>query len=153
MKNYILYKISLWSLLKIGFLVGWIVAFLPVALVAFVFFKLVSTLAGWLSGLVYQVRLPLPGNFGFDINLVELLKLQGLMERLHTWQSFGLFQTLLAVLLVTSLIALFCGIVAATGGLVFNLISKATGGVRLTVAEESLPGEGLASKTGPSNTV
>jgi hypothetical protein len=153
MRTYTLYKISLWSLLKIGFLVGWIVSFLPVALLAFVFFKLVSTLAGWLSGLVYQVRLPLPGNFGFDLNLVELLKLQGLMEQLQAWQAFGFIQTVLIVLLVTSLVALFWGLIAAAGGLVFNLISWAAGGVKLTLAEDPPTAERLALPVDPSNTM
>ena len=153
MKTYTLYKVSLWSLLKIGFLVGWIASFLPVALISFLFFKLVSTLAGWLSGLVYQVRLPLPGNFGFDLNLVELLKLQGFMERLQAWQAIGFLQTALIVLLVTSMAALFWGIVVAAGGFVFNLISKATGGVEITLAEDQPASNLLASTADPANTV
>jgi hypothetical protein len=136
MKNYTLYKISLWSLLKVGFLVGWVASFLPVALFFLMFFKIVSALAAWLSGLVYQIRLPLPGNFGFDLNLVELLKLQGVVDQLQTWGAVGFIPTILIVLLVTSLFALFWGFVAAAGGLVFNLISKAIGGIQLTLSDQ-----------------
>ncbi len=143
MKKYKLYKVSLWSLLKIGFLVGWIGSFFPVALLSFVFFKIISTLATWMSGLVYELRLPLPGNFGVDLNLVEILGLQGFMDRLQTWEAIGFLQTVLIVLIITSLAALFWGLIAAAGGLVFNLFSKAAGGVEITLAEENPNGGSL----------
>jgi hypothetical protein len=136
MKNYTLYKIRLWSLAKVGFLVGWAASFFPVALASFMFFKLVDALATWLSGQVYRLSLPLPGNFGIDINLVELLKLQGLMARLDTWNSIGFIATILIVLLVTSFLALFWGLVVVAGGLLFNLISQAIGGIQFSMTEE-----------------
>ena len=138
MKTYTLYKISLWSLLKVGFLVGWVASFIPVALVFFIFFKIVSGLANWLSGLVYHIGLPLPGDFGFDLNLVELLKLQGVVDQLQTWSAVGLIPTILVVLLVTTLIAIFGGLVVAASGLLFNLISRVIGGIQLSMSDENI---------------
>jgi hypothetical protein len=137
MKTYKLYQVSLWSLLKIGFLVGWIGSFLPVAVLFFFFFKMISALTGWLSGLVYELRLPLPGNFGIELNLIEILKLQGLLDWLQTWDAIGFIPAILLVLFITSLAALFWGLVVAAVGLVFNLISKASGGVEITLAEQN----------------
>lgn len=137
MKTYKLYQVSLWSLLKIGFLVGWIGSFLPVALLSLFFLKMISALTGWLSGLVYELRLPLPGNFGIELNLIEILKLQGLLNWLQTWDAIGFIPAVLLVLFITSLAALFWGLVVAAAGLVFNLISKAAGGVEITLAEQN----------------
>jgi len=135
-KNYILHKVSLWSIAKIGFLVGWIASFLPIAVVFFAFFTAINALSNWLNGLVYHIKLPLPGNFGFDINVIELLKLQGFADRLNGWAAMGLFTTIIIILLLTSLAAVFWGFLAVLSGLIFNLISKTIGGVRLVVSED-----------------
>lgn len=140
-KTYTLYRISPWSLMKIGFLVGWIASFLPVAFITALFFRLAAALAKWLGGLVYQVRLPIPGNFGFDINVVELLKLQHVLDRLQGWAVIGAIQIILFILLITTVIGLFWGFIAALVGLVFNLISYAIGGIDLTLKEEQISGE------------
>jgi hypothetical protein len=140
-KTYTLYRISPWSLMKIGFLVGWIASFLPVAFITALFFRLAAALAKWLGGLVYQVRLPIPGNFGFDINVVELLKLQHVLDQLQGWAVIGAIQIILFILLITTVIGLFWGFIAALVGLVFNLISYAIGGVDLTLKEEQISSE------------
>ena len=136
MKSYILHKVSLWSMAKVGFLVGWIASFLPIALIFFVFFTVVNALSTWLNGLVYHIKLPLPGNFGFDINVIELLKLQSFVDQLNGWAATGFISTLIIVILLTSMVAVFWGLVATLSGLIFNLISKAIGGVRLVVSED-----------------
>jgi hypothetical protein len=143
--NFTLYRISPWSLFKISFLVGWIATFLPVAFLITLVLRLAVILANWLGGLVYQVRLPIPGNFGFDINVIELLHLQNFYERLDRWALVGGLQALVIILVLTSLIALFWGLVATIAGLVFNLFSRAIGGIGITLAENPNPASPEAS--------
>jgi len=138
LKIFKLHHISAWSLFKIGFLVGWIASFPPIALAVMIFFRGVAALSAWLGGLVYNIRLPIPGNFGFDINVVELLKLQDFYDRLEGWAAVGLITTLLIILMMTSLLALFWGIMAALGGAIFNLFSRAIGGIQVTLSEEAI---------------
>ena len=138
MKQYRLYKISAWSLFKIGFLIGSVASFLPIALVSMLIFRIVSGLADWLGGLVYRIELPLPGNFGFDINVVELLKLQQAYDWLVQWAAVGAIPLLFLVLLITALFGLFWGVIAALGAFVFNLLSRATGGIQLSLSEVEL---------------
>lgn len=128
--------------MKIGFLVGWLASFLPVAAFIFLFVRMAASLADWLAGMVYRIRLPLPGDFGFDINVVELLHLQEALSRLEGWAAIGGLVLFLLILLVTSLFGLFWGIIAAVAGVVFNLLSRATGGVELTLAENQLSESG-----------
>jgi hypothetical protein len=137
LKNYKLYHISAWSLLKIGFLIGWIASFPPIALTVMIFIRGVAAFSDWLGGLVYKIRLPIPGNFGFDINVVELLQLQDFYQRLQGWAVVGLIPALVIVLVLTSLLAVFWGIIAALGGVVFNLLSRAIGGIQVTLSEEA----------------
>jgi len=127
--------ISPWSLLKIGFLISWITTLPIVAFLAFLFFRAVTGLAHWLGGLVYQVRLPL--NIGFDINVIDLLKLQEFYDRLQGWAVLGVLPTLFLVLLITTMFALFWGFVAALCGWVFNLLSRTIGGIEVTLAESN----------------
>jgi hypothetical protein len=150
MRQYLLYKISAWSLFKIGFLIGSIASFLPIAIVALLFFRIVSGLAGWLGGLVYRIELPLPGNFGFDINVVELLKLQQAYDWLVQWAAVGAIPLMLLILLVTVLLGLFWGMIAALGAFVFNLLSRIIGGIQLSLSEVALQPQ-VATKTTPAS--
>lgn len=136
MNHYRLTHINPWSLLKIGFLVSWIAALPFVAFLTFLIVRMITSLANWLGGLVYQLRLPLIGNL--DINVLELLNLQVFYDRLQGWAIVGILPTLFMVLLVTTLIALFWGCVAALSGWVFNLLSRVTGGIEMTLAEREM---------------
>jgi hypothetical protein len=136
MKTYILYRLSAWSLFKIGFLVGWIASFLPIASGAYILMRIVTGVANWLGNMVYQFTVPLLGNI--DINVVEMLGLQQFYANLANWATIGTITLCFIILLLTSLAALFWGVIAALAGLVFNLLSHAIGGVRLTMAEESV---------------
>lgn len=136
--------------MKIGFFVGSVLSFIPLMTVIYVLIRLVSTVAGWLSALVYNLRLPLPGNFGIEVNVIELLKLQDFYESLLNWAALGGFSAFLIALLLTFLAGLFWGLLAALGGVVFNLIGKVVGGIQVTMAEEtglakSMPGQFTSS--------
>lgn len=135
-KTYILHHVSLWSLFKIGSLVGFITSFIPLMSIVYLFVRLVSSLAEWLGGLVMHLRLPLPGDFGIDLNLIELLKLQGFYESLQKWASVGGFSAFLIALLLTLLAALFWGLIAVFAGIVFNLLGSAIGGIQFTMSEQ-----------------
>jgi hypothetical protein len=148
LKNYKLHHISAWSLLKIGFLIGWIASFPPIALAVTIFFRGAAALSAWLGGLVYTIRLPIPGNFGFDINVVELLKLQDFLNRLQGWAVVGILPGFLIVLVLTSLLALFWGIIAALGTAIFNLLSSAIGGIQVTLSEEAIQSDALDEISG-----
>ncbi len=146
MRTYTLVRVGLWSLLKIGFLISWIVSFLPIALLTIVFTRTVAALTAWLSTLVYHVRLPLPGDFGFDLNLVDLLHLQGLIDSLNRWVVVGIIPLFMVILVLTSLVAVLGGLATVLGGLVFNLFSRLSGGIQVTLSEKDLqPGKDLVA--------
>lgn len=131
-------RINPWSLFKISFLVSWITALPFVAFTAFLILRSITGLVAWLGGLVYQVRLPLLGNLGFDINVLELLKLQDFYTRLQGWAVLGILPTLILIGLAATLIALFWGCVAALSGWVFNLLSRAAGGIEVTLTKQEI---------------
>jgi hypothetical protein len=136
--TYTLQRVSLWSLAKVGFFIGWIVSFLPIAFFSFLFFQAADVLAKWIGSLVYRIRLPLPGDFGIDLNLVEILKLQNILGRLQGWAAIGAIQAFILVFLLTCLAALLWAIVIGLAGLIFNLISRAIGGIQVTLIPTNL---------------
>ena len=138
MKNYRLYRVNPWSTFKLGCLAGWLAAFLPVAGLGWLAVKTASALASWLQGLVYRIELPLPGNFGFEINGIELLHLQGIYNRMADWAGLGGFTLFVLILLTTSIFGLLAGATAALVSLVFNGFSRATGGIEVTLSEKDL---------------
>lgn len=138
MKNYRLYRVNPWSTFKLGCLAGWLTAFLPVAGLGWLAVKTASALASWLQGLVYRIELPLPGDFGFEINGIELLHLQEIYNRMAEWAGVGGLTLFLLILLTTSVFGLLAGATAALISLVFNGFSRATGGIEVTLSEKDL---------------
>jgi hypothetical protein len=138
-KQYTIHHIDSYSLLKIGGILGFIVSFVPITATIFGVLRLVNIVIGWMEGMVYQLRLPLIG--GLDINVVELLHLTGMLEALQNISVIGGLGAIFLAILLSLLAAIFWGFIAVIAGAIFNLLSKATGGIQVSMSEDYLPVE------------
>lgn len=136
MKTYTLHNVHLFSLFKIGFIIGLVFSCLPVTFLAAIILKTVNALENWMSGLVYNLRLPLIGDL--SINVVELLHLQGFYAGVQRWTLFGSLNIVLVVLLVLAALAAAVGLLTVLAGLIFNLLSRITGGIQLDISETAI---------------
>jgi hypothetical protein len=136
MKTYTVHGVRLFSLFKTGFIIGLVFSCLPVTVLTVTFFRLVQAVENWLSGLVYNLRLPLIGEI--SINVVDLLRLQAFYASLQRWSLWGGIPTVLAVLALLVGLAGVIGLLTALAGLLFNLLSRASGGIQVDVSESPL---------------
>jgi hypothetical protein len=138
MKNYRLHRVGLLSLLQFGCSIGFFISFLPITALALFAIRLMTGLMNWLNGLVYRLQLPLLGDLGIDISIVELLHLGNFYDSAVKWASLGALEILAIVLLLSAAAAVLIGILTLFGGLIFNLLCALTGGLKIVVSEETV---------------
>ena len=128
-RTLIIKRFALGPLAQWGFVAGALVACLPAFLCSWVFFTLVQSMRGLIAGW---------RDVGFDIlgqrvsfNLVELLKLQNVLDSLTGISGYGVFGIVLMWLLLAGLLGIFAAIVLLLVGTFYNL----TGRLQLDVEE------------------
>lgn len=142
MKTQTLHRISLLSLLKFGFFVGLVTTFFPNLALILVSWWILRWFVDWLTSLTYSFSLPVPGLADIEVQVVELLKVQDLVDQLETLADAGWLPVFLLVLGATLAAGGFFALLSVLAGAIFNLVSYLSAGLEFTLAEkapEALP--------------
>lgn len=147
--KYILRQISIFSLFKLGFVIGLIVNLLPTLLIIVLSFQVILAINAIMQNMIIQVGV---GPLGFQVNLIEQLNLQSFFLFVQTAASFGILQFILILLGLLVLSSLASGLWLLLIGLFFNLLSGIIGGIEITFREPDLAGVGASlGYSTPSN--
>jgi hypothetical protein len=147
--KYILRKVSIFSLFKLGFVIGLILNLLPTFLIILVSFQLIVAINAIMQHMILQVG---AGPIGLQVNLIDQLNLQSFFLFIQTAASFGILQFILIVLALLILSSLVSGLWLMLTGLFFNLLSGMIGGIELTLSTPLMAGGGSPlSYSAPSN--
>ena len=144
-------RIGLASLGKMGCLLGAVAAFLPSLLCGLVGVVAAGLLRQWLASwqeAVIGFDLPFVGEQSLRFDLVEVLRLEGLLTTLETVTSASGLTLAVAVLALALLSGLFLAVTVTLMGLAYNLIASATGG--LVVEMKTLGGPDGRQAKAPS---
>jgi hypothetical protein len=140
-KTYIVHRISSLPLFNLGFLVGAVGSFFPIATAILLIKWGISSLATWMNDLTYTVEFPikspLPGvNFpSIEVKPLELLKLQDVQTQLQNIGDTAWFKVILLILGLTILAGLYFGVIALIAGEAFNLASAIFGRLKLKLSD------------------
>jgi hypothetical protein len=129
-------RIGLGSLAKMGCLLGIVAAFLPSLLCGLLASAAAILLHRWLQSwqaASFGFELPLVGERSWTLNLVELLRLEGVLSTLETVTAASGLTFLLVVLALAIVSGLFLGTIVTLVGLVYNSLASATGGLVIEV--------------------
>jgi hypothetical protein len=138
MRNYKIHRVGLFSLLQFGCLIGFFISFLPITVLSLLVIRLMTNLVNWMGGLVYRIPLPLLGDIGIDISVVELLHLANFYDSITKWAALGTLEILAIILLFSAAAAVVVGILTLIGGLIFNLLCAITGGLKVVLSEDAV---------------
>lgn len=124
-------RVSPFSALFYGLLIGFIAWIIPGLLIGFLAGELVARLSAWLNALQFELALPLGQTLPIDvISLLQLgdrqVQLAGLAARESSLVLAIALATAAAGMLLTGLIAMF-------SALVYNLFARFMGGVQVTM--------------------
>jgi FHA domain len=140
-KTYTVHRISSLPLFNLGFLIGAIGSFFPIATVILLVKWGISSLATWMNDLTYKVEFPIKSPIpGVDfpsivIKPIELLKLQDVQSQLQNIGDTAWFKVILLILGLTILAGLYFGVIALIAGEVFNLASSIFGRLKLKLSD------------------
>jgi hypothetical protein len=142
-KTYTVHRISTLPLFNLGFLIGAVGSFFPIATIILLVKWGIASLASWMSDLTYKVEFPikspLPGvNFpSIEIKPIELLKLQDVQTQLQNIGDTSWLKVILLILGLTILAGLYFGVIALIAGEAFNLASAIFGKLKLKLSDAS----------------
>lgn len=135
-------RIGLGSLGKMGCLLGTVAAFLPSLLCGLLATGAAVALHRWLASwqeASLGFELPLVGEQSLTFDLVELLRLEGVLSFLDTVTAASALTLILAVLALAVVSGLLLALIVTLVGLAYNLVASATGG--LVVEMKPLAGQ------------
>jgi hypothetical protein len=142
-KTYTVHRISSLPLFNLGFLIGAVGSFFPIATIILLVKWGISSLASWMSDLTYKVEFPIKSPIpGVDfpsivIKPIELLKLQDVQSQLQSIGDTSWFKVILLTLGLTILAGLYFGVIALIAGELFNLASSIFGRLKLKLSDAS----------------
>ncbi len=134
MKHLTIHYLHLKPLFKYGFSIGLVSSFAPSLVFVFILWKAAKSITEWLDAASY--RLPIAG-LPIEIRSVDLLGLAEKVEWIQMLASWSWLMILLIIVGVTLAQACFSGLVTVLAGLVFNLLTLMSGGLQITVLDES----------------
>jgi len=140
-KTYTVHRISSLPLFNLGFLIGAVGSFFPIATFILLVKWGISSLASWMSDLTYKVEFPIKSPIpGVDfpsivIKPIELLKLQDVQTQLQSIGDTSWFKVILLILGLTILAGLYFGVIALVAGELFNLASSIFGRLKLKLSD------------------
>ena len=124
------------SALKFGALIGGSTMFLPGLLLGVIVRVLVGILRTWLDGWTK------PGVLGVEINLLNLLNLQGFLQSLQGWDDQGWLLILLVMFGTMVIGGLLNGVLLASSAASYNSLANISGG--LVISADILSGPHLS---------
>ncbi|HFD38974.1 MAG TPA: hypothetical protein ENJ31_03875 [Anaerolineae bacterium] len=137
-------RINLFSLGKMGCLLGVVAAFLPSLLCGLLTVEAVGRLLHWMEGW-QEFSISVLGQEIARLDLVQFLGLEKVLVLLQTVTAASLPALFLGVLALALVIGLFLALIIILVGLAYNLLASATGGVVVEMAalgqEKTLPKE------------
>lgn len=137
-------RINLFSLGKMGCLLGVVAAFLPSLLCGLLTVEAVGRLLHWMEGW-QEFSISVLGQEIARLDLVQFLGLEKVLVLLQTVTAASLPALFLGVLALALVIGLFLALIIILVGLAYNLLASATGGVVVEMAalgqEETPPKE------------
>jgi hypothetical protein len=142
-------RIGLASLGKMGCLLGMVAAFLPSLLCGLLAAAAAVLLHRWLQSwqtFSFGFELPLVGERSWTVDLVELLRLQGLQSTLETVTAASGLTFLLVVLALAVVSGLFLGAIVTLVGLAYNFVASATGGLVVEMTSVAGPERRLSKE-------
>ena len=125
-------RIDLASLGKMGCLLGTVAAFLPSLLCGLLVTGAAAVVHRWLEswqGASVGFELPLIGEQSLSFDLVELLRLEGVLSTLEAVTAASAVTLVLVVLALAVVSGLLLAAIVALVGLAYNLVASATGGL------------------------
>jgi hypothetical protein len=133
MKTYTLHRINLFFLLKYGFVMGLIVAFPLVSLSIIYLWGTAIEVITWLRD--FQLSIPVPLLSDIEINGLALLQDLEIIVIIQDFASLTWTGIILRILVATLVAGILTSLVAWFSGVVYNLLSWLTGGMKLTLSE------------------
>ena len=137
-------RIHLFSLGKMGCLLGVVAAFLPSLLCGLLTVEAVGRLLHWMEGW-QEFSISVLGQEIARLDLVQFLGLEKVLVLLQTVTAASLPVLFLGVLALSLVAGLFLALIIILVGLAYNLLASATGGVVVEMAalgqEETPPKE------------
>jgi hypothetical protein len=146
-KKYNLHQISIFSLFKLGFVIGLVVNLIPSILIIVLCFQVIRAINAMMQNMVIELG---SGVFGLQINLIEQLNLQSYYLFFETAASTGILQFILIILALVILSSLISGLWLMLIGLFFNLLSNIIGGIEVTFSEPAAAGVGATGIGSPA---
>ena len=143
-KTYTVHRISSLPLFNLGFLVGAVGSFFPIATAILLIKWGIYSLAAWMNDLTYKVEFPIKSPIpGVDfpsivIKPLELLKLQDVQSQLQNIGDTAWFKVILLILGLTILAGLYFGVIALIAGEAFNLASAIFGRLKLKLSDAGM---------------
>ncbi len=131
MARYAIRRVGLSSALKFGLALGLLATCLPACLCALLAVQAVGLLRGLLEGLA-QAKLSLLGQ-NIPLNLVELLRLNALLESLRSLDALGWLLALSLAMILSLGATLFAAFTVWLIGLGYNALAAVSGGIVVDV--------------------
>lgn len=142
--KYTLHQIGLFSLFKLGLVIGLVLNILPALLITVSGLEVVRFIDLIMQKMVFTVGGP--GSLGIEIDLIKQMNLQNYAAFFRAAASVGILQMILVILGILILASLYSGVAMMLGGLIFNLLVNISGGLEITLSEAAVrPGTGLTS--------
>lgn len=137
MKKYTLHRFGLFSLLKFGFVTGLIASFPVIGFFIISGWRTAINLWEWL--ITYEIVIPFRLLMMDEITLNARQMLQGWepLTYLEAIADLGWLQIILYIFVFTLLAGIWTALVAVTSGLGFNLLAWLTGGLQISLSEDS----------------
>lgn len=129
--DYIVRRISPYSALFYGLLIGFVAWLIPGMLFGWFIGRLVSRLAAWINSL--QFELPLPLGQSLTVDLIPLLQLGDRQNQLASLAARDTSLILASGLATAAAGMLLTGVTALIGALVYNLFAHFLGGVQIVL--------------------
>jgi hypothetical protein len=126
-------RFSLGPLAKFGCVLGTLLAFLPSLLCGLAGLALVRLIYRWLSGW-QEMTVSLLGQELARVDLVHLLRLEGLLKALQVLTTASAPALFLAVLILALVGGVLLTVIITLAGLVYNWVAAATGGLIVEAA-------------------
>ncbi len=138
MRRLTIRRIELSSLARWGCVSGVLTALVPGLCLGGIAFSLLraarSTVESWRN-----TKIDLIFGQSISVDFVELLHLQSLLDYLRTLDALGFFGVLLFTLIFGLLAGLFVGLNLVILGLIYNAVSRVSGGIGVDVVDSHKP--------------